>query len=77
MSVDKPWRSVAKAVSWRTTGTVDTIVVSWVVTGRLTLALSIGGVEIVTKMILYYLHERLWNRVSWGRVRPADPDYQI
>jgi uncharacterized membrane protein len=40
-------------------------------------ALSIGGVEIVTKMILYYLHERLWDRVSWGRLRSGPVDYEI
>jgi len=77
MNVDKPWRSIAKSLSWRATGTADTIVVSWIVTGELTLAVSIGGIEVVTKMCLYYLHERLWNRVSWGRVRSAPAEYEI
>ena len=77
MIIDKPWRSFAKSVSWRATGTFDTIMVSWLVTGQLKLALSIGGVEVITKMVLYYLHERLWNRVSWGRVMPAKGDYEI
>lgn len=77
MSIDRPWRSLAKSISWRATGTMDTIVVSWLVTGELMMALSIGGVEVVTKMVLYYLHERFWNRVSWGRVRPAPLDYEI
>lgn len=73
---DKHYRSVAKAASWRVTGTVDTMVISWVITGQLKWALSIGMVEVFTKMILYYLHERLWNRLSFGRVKPPE-DYAI
>ena len=71
---DKHWRSVAKAGSWRLTGTVDTIVISWLITGHLKMALSIGFVEVFTKMALYYFHERIWNRIKAGRVIP---DYQI
>mgnify|MGYP000978794890 CR=1 FL=1 len=71
---DKHWRSVAKAVSWRVTGTVDTIVISWIITGHFTVAISIGFVEVFTKMFLYYFHERIWNRIKAGR---AAPEYQI
>lgn len=71
---EKHWRSVAKAVSWRVTGTVDTIVISWLITGHIKVAISIGFVEVFTKMFLYYLHERVWNRVKAGL---AVPDYQI
>lgn len=71
---DKHWRSVAKAASWRLTGTVDTIVISWLITGHLKMALSIGFVEVFTKMALYYFHERIWNRIKAGRHMP---DYQI
>jgi uncharacterized membrane protein len=60
-------RSVAKAVSWRTLGTVDTFVISWVMTGRLTLAGSIAGLEFATKIAWYYLHERIWASIHWGR----------
>lgn len=52
--------SVLKAVSWRIIGTIDTIVISYFLTGKLTLAISIGGIEVITKMTLYYLHERAW-----------------
>jgi len=71
---EKHWRSIAKAVSWRVTGTVDTIVISWLITGHLKVAISIGFVEVFTKMFLYYFHERIWNRVKAGR---AVSDYQI
>ena len=73
---DKPHRSLAKAISWRATGTMDTIVVSYLVTGRLKMALSIGAVELFTKVCLYYVHERVWNRIPLGRTKPDD-QYQI
>lgn len=55
---EKPYRSVVKAISWRTVGTIDTIVVSYFITGNLVMAASIGSVEVLTKMALYYFHER-------------------
>lgn len=74
---DKPWRSAAKALSWRATGTIDTIVVAYLITGKTTIALSIGGVELFTKIGLYYLHERAWNRISFGRYKPQEKGYSI
>ena len=52
-------RSVLKAISWRTLGTLDTFAISWFMTGRIEVAGSIAGLEIVTKIAWYYLHERL------------------
>ena len=66
-SSEHPKRSVAKSISWRVIGTLDTIVISWVITGTLTMAFSIGVVELVTKMVLYFFHERIWNNISWGK----------
>ncbi len=60
-------RSMVKAVSWRTIGTLDTIIISYVLTGQIRTALSIGGIEIFTKMILYFFHERIWNTIKWGK----------
>ena len=60
-------RSILKAVSWRATGTLDTILISFILTGQIKLALSIGLVELATKTVLYYMHERLWNRIKYGR----------
>lgn len=71
---DKKWRSMAKAASWRITGTVDTMLISWIITHKLDIALSIGFVELFTKMVLYYFHERAWERVKIGRI-PVD--YEI
>lgn len=74
--MEKHYRSVIKALTWRMTGTCDTIIVSFIITGTLKVALSIGAVELFTKMFLYYLHERIWNRISLGRER-IKPDYSI
>jgi len=62
---DSRGKSIVKSISWRVLGTIDTIVISWILTGKLTLALSIGSIEIFTKLILYYAHERIWNLVKW------------
>jgi uncharacterized membrane protein len=74
--VEKHYRSLVKAFSWRATGTLDTIVVSFLVTGKLKLALSIGCIELFTKILLYYAHERVWNKISFGRVTGRE-DYDI
>lgn len=64
---EKPLRSILKTVSWRIVGTIDTIAISWVLTGEIDTALAIGSVELVTKMVLYFGHERLWNMISFGK----------
>lgn len=64
---EKITRSVVKTLSWRIIGTIDTILISWLLTGTLALALSIGAVELITKMILYFVHERVWNSIKWGK----------
>ena len=59
-------RSFLKAVSWRAVGTVDTFMISFFVTGKVSLAGGIASIEIVTKILIYYLHERVWATVPWG-----------
>ncbi len=73
---EKHYRSIVKALSWRIMGTLDTILVSFLVTGRIKLALSIGAVELFTKVGLYYVHERVWNKIPLGRYG-APKDYEI
>ena len=60
---DKPIKSLMKSISWRVVGTIDTMVISYFITGRITVALSIGSVEVLTKTVLYYFHERLWAHI--------------
>lgn len=60
-------RSVAKAVSWRLCGTITTVAVVFVLSGKLVLSLEVGAFELISKVFAYYLHERFWNSVRWGR----------
>jgi len=64
---DKTSRSVWKTVSWRIIATMDTVIISYLITGSLKMAASIGSIEVVTKVFLYYYHERAWNKISFGR----------
>jgi len=66
-SSDRPIRSIVKSISWRILGTIDTVLIAWFITGTLQVALSIGSIEWISKMILYFLHERAWNNIKWGR----------
>jgi uncharacterized membrane protein len=60
-------RSVAKAISWRATGSLDTFIIAALVTGSSTLAGGVALAEVLTKTILYYVHERFWALIPWGR----------
>lgn len=60
-------RSLAKAVSWRATGSLDTFIVAFVITGNPKIAGSVAVTEILTKILIYYLHERVWAWVPWGK----------
>ncbi len=73
---EKAYRSLLKTISWRLTGTIDTFIVSYLVTGKIGLAASISVVEVFTKLILYYFHERIWNKIKLGK-EPQAPEYQI
>ena len=59
-------RSLVKGFSWRVWGTVISIIVSYFLTHEINIALAIGGIEFFTKIILFYMHERIWDLVSWG-----------
>jgi uncharacterized membrane protein len=57
-------RHIAKTISWRVIGTLDTIILSGIITGSWSTGLTIGGVEVLTKMVLYFFHERIWYKFS-------------
>jgi uncharacterized membrane protein len=72
---DKPIKSIIKSFSWRIVGTLDTMLISYVITGKITIAVSIGSVEVFTKTILYYFHERLWahiHRIKFNVLKKSD-----
>jgi len=66
-SSEKPIRSIAKAISWRIIGTLDTLLISYLLTGEVVIAASIASIDFVTKMFLYFFHERVWNKINWGK----------
>ena len=76
---EKHYRSLVKGISWRITGSIDTMIISFLITGRIKFALAISGVELFTKIGLYYVHERVWEKVPLGRVQePANkPSFEI
>ena len=57
-------RHIAKTISWRIIGTIDTVIISGIITGSLEAGLTIGGIEVISKMVLYYFHERAWYKFS-------------
>ena len=59
---DSAAKSLLKTISWRVVGTIDTMMIAYFLTGEIKVAVSIGSVEVFTKLILYYLHERVWNK---------------
>jgi len=60
------FRHILKTVTWRAVGTIDTILLGWLVSGDPAVGMTIGSLEVFTKMILYYAHERVWYRLDFG-----------
>lgn len=61
-----PKRSGLKTATWRVTASLDTMLLALLFTGNIGTAISIGGFEVITKLFLYYFHERVWSRIQWG-----------
>jgi uncharacterized membrane protein len=68
-------RTIAKSLSWRIGGSIMTVGIAWIVTGKIEVAASIGVLDTLLKVLAFYLHERLWLRIPFGRSRP--PEYEI
>ena len=68
-------RSILKAISWRVGGTAVTFLTAWLFVGSLEMAAKIGVLDTILKIGVFYFHERLWNRLHFGKVK--QPDYQI
>ena len=71
--IDKHSRSVIKAISWRFFGAIDTFIISLLFTGHAGISGLIGGSELITKIFLYYLHDRAWAHIHWGTTHLAEP----
>ncbi len=68
-------RSLAKAVSYRVLGSTGTVMVFFILSGNIKLSLGAGAIDSLLKISLYFLHERMWNHIPYGRPKP--PEYQI
>jgi len=73
--LESHYRSIVKAITWRTGGTVVTFAVAWIITGNISLSAGIGILDTVIKIGAYYVHERLWIRVKFGKLKR--PEYEI
>jgi uncharacterized membrane protein len=67
--IDRPIRSFVKTISWRITGSFSTFSIAFLIAGDLQVAGSIAIIQVVTNTLLYYLHERVWNRIRFGTYR--------
>ena len=65
MSIDTKKRTIAKTMTWRITASLTTFIIAWILTSDLLIGASIGTIEAITKIFLYYFHERIWTNISW------------
>ena len=72
---DSNAKSLLKSISWRVVGTIDTIIISYFVTGEVVMALSIGSVEVFSKIILFYFHERIWESIPKVKANDTQEEY--
>jgi uncharacterized membrane protein len=60
-------RSLLKTATWRIAASLDTFVIAWIITGNWRTGGAIASIEVITKMFIYYFHERVWNKIKWGK----------
>ena len=65
MSADTQKRTIIKTITWRITASLTTFLIAWILTGDLLVGISIGSIEAISKIFLYYFHERIWNNIIW------------
>lgn len=68
--MEKSVRSLAKTISWRIVATSTTILLVFLFTGNLVISASVGSLELISKIVIYYIHERVWNLSNFGREKP-------
>ena len=67
MEIEQTKRSLLKTLTWRITASLDTFIIAWVITGEWDTGITIAAIEVITKMFFYYFHERIWNKIKWGK----------
>jgi uncharacterized membrane protein len=73
--MDSSARSLAKAVSYRVLGSAGTALIVFIFSGNMPLSAGVGAIDMVLKIVLYFVHERIWNYIPYGRPKP--PEYEI
>ena len=68
MSTDSQKRTIVKTLTWRITASLTTFIIAWILTGNILIGLSIGTIEALAKIFLYYFHERIWNNIEWAKI---------
>lgn len=69
MNYETPRRSLVKTISWRITGSTATFLISYAVLGNISISGTIAVIQLTFNTLLYFLHERVWNRITWGRTK--------
>ena len=67
MSAELKKRTLLKTMTWRVTASLTTFLIAWILTGDLLIGISIGSIEAIAKIFLYYYHERIWNNINWAK----------
>ena len=67
MTTDLQKRTIVKTLTWRVTASLTTFIIAWALTGDLLIGVTIGSIEAIAKIFLYYFHERIWNNISWAK----------
>ena len=67
MSAELKKRTLIKTMTWRVTASLTTFLIAWILTGDLLIGASIGSIEAIAKIFLYYYHERIWNNIRWAK----------
>jgi uncharacterized membrane protein len=65
--MDTTKRSIAKALTWRALASLATFIISYMLTGDIVAATGIASVQVFVNLLLYYVHERIWNKIDWGQ----------
>tara|TARA_B100000767_G_scaffold54068_1_gene49698 strand:+ start:1084 stop:1290 length:207 start_codon:yes stop_codon:yes gene_type:complete len=68
MAADLKKRTIVKTLTWRVTASLTTFIIAWILTGDLLIGISIGSIEAIAKIFLYYFHERIWNNINWAKI---------
>ena len=67
MTTDLQKRTIVKTLTWRVTASLTTFIIAWALTGNLLIGATIGSIEAIAKIFLYYFHERIWNNIIWAK----------